>query len=259
MSKNGDDNGDDEPVKPTSPPDHRLFCTQSDSHRCFQPNFSVITSKKPLFFRSPIKSSVIIFVTQKKRWHLFISQFLTALNDTAAPNLNYNPNQIQELVLDKVRYLILCVAPDIQEPNSLPMSSFLPNLRRCVQLTNSHNIYYDGNSMISTYQCLPQNVTFAIQLLARFHPAHHCLVFSSHDKVSKALSEHRQLSLQLPLIYNGVRQHLLTVQLNEANQYSVLCKNVKNQIAQNISHLLPPLAPSQIRKCAIIDLSLIHI
>ena len=254
VSKNGDDNGDDEPVKPTSPPDHRLFCTQSDSHRCFQPNFSVITSKKPLFFRSPIKSSVIIFVTQKKRWHLFISQFLTALNDTAAPNLNYNPNQIQELVLDKVRYLILCVAPDIQEPNSLPMSSFLPNLRRCVQLTNSHNIYYDGNSMISTYQCLPQNVTFAIQLLARFHPAHHCLVFSSHDKVSKALSEHRQLSLQLPLIYNGVRQHLLTVQLNEANQYSVLCKNVKNQIAQNISHLLPPLAPSQIRKCAIIDL-----
>ena len=111
-----------------------------------------------------------------------IHQFISALKSTAAANLTFNPNQIQELVLEKVKYLILCVATDIQEPNSLQMSSLLPNLRRCVQVSVSHNIYYDGNSMMFHYQCLPQNVIVAIQLIARSHPAHHCLVFNSHEK-----------------------------------------------------------------------------
>ena len=101
-------------------------------------------------------------------------------------NLTFNPNQIQELVLEKVKYLILCVATDIQEPNSLQMSSLLPNLRRCVQVSVRHNIYYDANSMMFHYQCLPQNVIVATQLIACSHPAHHCLVFNSHEKNSSS-------------------------------------------------------------------------
>ena len=240
---------------PTPPPEHRLFCTQSDSHRCFQPNFTVISSRRPPFFRSPSNSTVIVFVTQKKRWHILISQFISALKNTAAANLTFNPNQIQELVLEKVKYLILCVATDIQEPNSLQMSTLLPNLRRCVQVSDSQNLYYDGNSMMFNYQCLPQNVILAIQLIARFHPAHHCLVFNSHEKITKFVSEQRQLWLQLPLLYNGARQQLLSVQLDASPQYSSLCRNVRNQIFQKISELLPPLVSGQTRKCALVNLS----
>ena len=248
------DGGDDAEIpKLTPPPAHQLFCTQSENHHCFQPNFTVITTKKSLRLQSPSKSTVIVFVTQKKRWHMIISQFLSALSKTAAANLVFNPNQLQQLVLENVTYLILCVAADVQEPNSLPMSTFLPNLRRCVRLTNSHNIYYDGNSMAFNYQCLQQDVGFAIQLLARFHPAHHCLVFNSNEKISKGVSEQRQFTLQIPLIYNGTRRHLLTVNLNQTNQYSLLCKNVKNQIVQQISHSLPPLLPGQARKCAVVN------
>ena len=78
---------DDDPPAPLPSPERRLFCTQSDKHHCFQPNFTAATSIKPLCFRSPANSTVIVFVTQKKRWHLFISQFISALKSTAATNL----------------------------------------------------------------------------------------------------------------------------------------------------------------------------
>ena len=253
---NDDDvNKDDDPPKPRPSPERRLFCIQSEKHQCFQPNFTVATSKQPLRFSSPSNSTVIVFVTQKKRWHLAISQFISVLKNTAAANLTLNPNQIQELTLGKVKFLILCVATDIQEPNSLEMSSLVPNLRRCVRESVSHNIYYDGNSMLLTYQCLFQNVTLAIQLIARSHPAHHCLVFDSHEKITKFVSQPRQLCLQLPLIFNGERQQILSVQLNASHQYSLLCKSVKNQIFQEVSRLLPPLVSSQTRKCAVVTLA----
>ena len=250
-----DVNKDDDPPTPMPFPERRLFCIQSDKHQCFQPNFTVATSKKHLRFSSPSNSTVIVFVTQKKRWHLAISQFISVLKNTAAANLTLNPNQIQELTLGKVKYLILCVATDIQEPNSLQMSSLVPNLRRCVQKSVSHNIYYDGNSIMLTYQCLPQNAILAIQLIARSHPAHHCLAFNSHEKITKFVSEPRQLCLQLPLIFNGARQQILSVQLNASPQYSLLCKSVRNQIFQEVSRLLPPLVSSQTRKCAVVDLA----
>ena len=179
-----------------------VHCSQLSNHQCFQSNFTTITSRRPHFFSFPSNSTVIVFVTQKKRWHLSISHFVSSLSQTAAANLTMNPNQIQELILEKVKYLILCVATDIQEPNSLQMSSLLPNLRRCAKMTDSRSLYYDGNSMMLNYQCQPQNVIQAIQLIARFHPAHHCVVFNSHEKITKFLSEQRLLWLQFPLLYN---------------------------------------------------------
>ena len=60
-----DGNKDDDSSTPTPFPERRLFCIQSDKHQCFQPNFTVATSKKPLRFSSPSNSTVIVFVTQK--------------------------------------------------------------------------------------------------------------------------------------------------------------------------------------------------
>ena len=78
---------EDDPPAPMPSPERRLFYTQSDKHHCFQPNFTVATSIKPLCFRSPANSTVIVFVTQKKRWHLATSQVISALKSTAATNL----------------------------------------------------------------------------------------------------------------------------------------------------------------------------
>ena len=231
-----------------------VHCSQLSNHQCFQSNFTTITSRRPHSFSFPSNSTVIVFVTQKKRWHLSISHFVSSLSQTAAANLTMNPNQIQELILEKVKYLILCVATDIQEPNSLQMSSLLPNLRRCAKMTDSRSLYYDGNSMMLNYQCQPQNVIQAIQLIARFHPAHHCVVFNSHEKVTKFLSEQRPLWLQFPLLYNATRQQVLSVQLDDSAQYASLCKSVRDQIAQQISEVLPPLVGGH-RKCALINFS----
>ena len=242
-----------------SAPSHenRLFCNQSDNHRCYQPNFCVLTEyflRTPHSFRFSLNSSVVVFVTQKKRWNLLVSYFFSSLKDTAAANLIFHPGQLQRLVVDGADYLILCVGADVQEQNTLQISSLIPNLNKCSTAASTRHIYYDANSIMMTYQCRPENVVEAIKLIARSHPAHHCAVFNSHNKITKFSLQSRPLSLHLPLLHNGTRSQLLTLELDPSPHFSTLSNSFRNQILEKVSRL-PPLSHGQERKVAVVNLS----
>ena len=237
--------------------ENRLFCNQSNNHRCYQPNFCVLTEyflRTPHTFRFSLNSSVVVFVTQKKRWNLLVSYFFSSLKDTAAANLIFHPGQLQRLVVDGADFLILCVGADVQEQNTLQISSLIPNLNKCSSAASTRHIYYDANSIMMSYQCKPENVVEAIKLIARSHPAHHCAVFNSHNKITKFSLQSRPLCLHLPLLHNGTRRQLLTLELDPSPHFSTLSTNFRNQILEKVSRL-PPLSRGQERKIAVVNLS----
>ena len=252
------DNQEPSPLtaSPSHSPSHQLFCPQSTSHRCFSLNFSVVTEsqEKKDNLLEKTRTSVVIFLTQKKKWHVPTSHFCSLLKNTSAPQLNLSPGQMQEIMVNQVRFLLLCVGTDVQGPSSLPMDTLLHNLRKCVDVSSKnldHNIYYDGNSFLSTYQCLQQNLIQAISIIALFQPAHHCLVFN-FDAKFKFSFEQRSLSLHIPLFYNGTRQQLLSVSIPDLPQYTAACKSVRSQISAEIHKILLPLKAGHSRKCAIL-------
>ena len=86
----------------------------------------------------------------------------------------------EQLILEGVRYLILSVAADVDKTDTLAMGSLVPNIHRCLDFCrlDYNNIFYDANSIMQSYQSSPTTVIQALQLITRFHPAHHCIYFS---------------------------------------------------------------------------------
>ena len=246
---------DDTPCQSST--NNYLFCNQSETHICYQQNLTIIREyfpRKPHSFKFPVESVLIMFVTQKKKWHLPISYAATLLNDTAAANLTFNPGQLQEIILDGTKYLILCVSTDAQKKDILSTATLLPNLQRCLKHYSPCNIFYDANSMMNSYQCHPNTVIQAIQIIARFHPAHHCIYFSHNVKLFNPPFPWRHLQLDLTLIHNGQRHGVLSLEIEASPNFAVTLESFRNQIRRQINIQLPLLAETVTRETGLVKM-----
>ena len=189
--------------------------------------------------KHPHKTVVIVFVTQKKQWHRQFSYHTSLLADTAASSLAFNPGQVQQLVVDKVSFVIMCVSADTEKNESLSGATLLPNLQKCLREAGSaHNIYYDVNSIISTYQCHIQSVIQAVQLIAKFNPASHCIYSSFNEKISLSLPR-LQLQVELPLIHNYKRAGILSVNLENSFMPQWVVKQFRKNLKAQIQEIIP--------------------
>ena len=189
--------------------------------------------------KHPHKTVVIVFVTQKKQWHRQFSYHTSLLADTAASSLAFNPGQVQQLVVDKVSFVIMCVSADTEKNESLSGATLLPNLQKCLREAGSaYNIYYDVNSILSTYQCHIQSVIQAIQFIAKFNPAYHCIYSSFNEKMSFSLPP-LQLQLELPLIHNYKRAGILSVNLESSFLPQFVVKQFRKNLEKQIQQIIP--------------------
>ena len=187
-------------------------------------------------------TAIILFTTQKKNWTRSKNYNSRVLEPTAISRIDFNNNQIEQVVLQNIHYVILCVAVDTCEPIT-PVNTLLPNLHACLnRVPLAKKIVYDFNSISQLYRLSKSLILQAISMIALYNDSEH-LLYASHP-FSNANGEIRKhLEMKVPVLINKQRAGVATISIDPSLDPILSmeqCKQrLREQAIQSLTHKFP--------------------
>ena len=195
----------------------------------------------------PQNTTVVHFTTEKKNWNRPKTYIAKLLADTAIARMDLHVGQIEQITMNGTKFLTMCVNTGMSEP-SVPLENLFPNLQACLakaQQNLSEHIVYDYNSITQLHKINQWMLTQALAMMDVNRKMQH-QIYISHPPIM--LNDfHNALELKIPIIYNQLRQGVLTCTIPLTLNPKKALDKLQKDIAQEIENRFPKTA-NQTRK-----------
>ena len=249
-------------MKKTANVVHKRKHTQTQTLQTMPDNVYIISEDFPRDLNTlkfPANTAVIHFTTQRKTWSRSKNYIGRMLADTAIGRIDFNIGQIESVLINETKYIVMCVTTSPTEPYA-PLETLLSNLHACMdkaQGEEAKHIVYDYNSIAQLHRVNQYTLTQAISMMAlesttgtpcTIQPVHQ--IYMGHP-ITVLTEPYPNLVMTVPLIHNQVRKNIIKVTIKHTLQPRAALSNLHQNLTQEINFHLPPIKDPTNRKIGI--------